>query len=65
MGHVTAPDPTTEVGGVRSRRTRVSAGSLHSSEMGSDAEGRVAAPDPSWMAWGSEASGHMAAPEPS
>jgi hypothetical protein len=65
MGHVTAPEPTTEAGAVQSRRTHVSAGSLLSGEAGSSAQGRVAALDPSWMAWGRgavQSLGHMAAP---
>jgi hypothetical protein len=52
MGHVSAPEPTTEVGAVRSQRTRVSAGSLLSVEAGSGAEGHMAVSDPSWMARG-------------
>jgi hypothetical protein len=46
MGHVSAPEPTTEVGVVQSQRMCVSAGSLLSSEAESGAKGRVAAPDP-------------------
>jgi hypothetical protein len=49
MGHVSTPEPTSEVGGVRSQRMRVSAGALLISEARSGAEGRVAAPDPYWM----------------
>jgi hypothetical protein len=49
MGHMSAPEPTSEVGAVQSRRTRVSDGPLLSDETGSGAEGRVTAPDPSWM----------------
>jgi hypothetical protein len=47
MAHVSALEPSTEVGAVWSRRTRVSAGSLLSGEAGSGVEGRVAALDPS------------------
>jgi hypothetical protein len=65
MGHVSAPEPTTEVGVVQSQRMCVSAGSLLSSEAGSGAKGRVAAPDPYYMARVSGASTHMAAQEPS
>jgi hypothetical protein len=49
MGHVSALEPTTEVGVVQSRRTRASAGSLLSGEVGSSAEGHVVVPDPFWM----------------
>jgi hypothetical protein len=44
---VSAAEPTSEAGAVRSRRTRVSVGPLLSGEVRSGAEGRVAAPDPS------------------
>jgi hypothetical protein len=46
MGHVSAPEPTSEVGAVRSWGTRVSAGALLCGEAGSDAEGHVAALEP-------------------
>jgi hypothetical protein len=52
MGHVLAPEPTTEAGAVQSRRTRVSTGSFLSAKAGSGAEGHVVAPNPSWMARG-------------
>jgi hypothetical protein len=52
MGHVSALEPTTEVGVVRSQSTCVSAGSLLSSEVGSGAEEHMAALDPSWMVRG-------------
>jgi hypothetical protein len=52
MGHMLAPEPTTEAGAVQSQRMRVSARSLFSDEAGSGAKGRVAASDPSWMARG-------------
>jgi hypothetical protein len=45
MGHVSAPEPTSEADAVRSRMMRVSAGPLLSGETGSGAEGCVAAPD--------------------
>jgi hypothetical protein len=47
MGHMLAPEPTTEAGAVQSQRMRVSARSLFSDEAGSGAKGRVAASDPS------------------
>jgi hypothetical protein len=50
MGHVSAPEPTSEAGAIQSRRTRVSGGALLSGEAGFGAKGRVAASDPSWMA---------------
>jgi hypothetical protein len=50
MGHVPAPESTTEAGVVQSRRMHVSAESFLISKVGSGAEGRVAAPDPSRMA---------------
>jgi hypothetical protein len=49
MSHVSAPEPTSEAGAVRSRRTRVSARPVLSDEVRFGAEGRVATPDPSWM----------------
>jgi hypothetical protein len=49
MEHMSASEPITEEGAVRSRRAHVSATSLLSNEVGSDAERRVAASDPSWM----------------
>jgi hypothetical protein len=65
MGHVSALEPTSKAGTVLSRRTRVSVGSLLNGEVGSNAEGRVSAPDPSWMAGGIRSLRQMAAPEPS
>jgi hypothetical protein len=63
MGHVSAPEPTTEAGADRYRRTRVSTGPNLSSEAGlvlRDAwQGRI---PPGWRG-GSRASRHMAAPE--
>jgi hypothetical protein len=52
MGHMSAPEPTTEVGVVQSQRTPISAGSLLSSVAGSSAKERAVASDPSWMARG-------------
>jgi hypothetical protein len=52
MGHMSAPESTTEAGEVRSRRTHASARYLLSSEARSSAEGRVVGLDPSWMARG-------------
>jgi hypothetical protein len=49
MGHVLAPEPTSEAGAVWSRWTHVSVGPLLSGEAGLSAEGRMAATDPSWM----------------
>jgi hypothetical protein len=43
MGHVSASEPTSEVGAVCSWGARVSAGALLCGEAGSDAEGHVAA----------------------
>jgi hypothetical protein len=48
MGHVSASEPTSEVGVVCSLRTRVSAGPFLSDVAGSGAEGRMAESDPSW-----------------
>jgi hypothetical protein len=47
MGHMSALEPTTEVGVIQSQGMCVSAGSLLNSEAGSCAEGRMAALDPS------------------
>jgi hypothetical protein len=52
MGHVSAPEPTSEVGAVRSRRMRISAGPLLSGEAGFDVERRMTVSDPSWMVKG-------------
>jgi hypothetical protein len=54
MGHMSALEPTTEVGAVRSRRMCVSAESLLSDDAGSGAMGCMAALDPSWMTRGAQ-----------
>jgi hypothetical protein len=46
MGHVSAPELTSEAGAVRSRGMHVSAGALLGGKEGSGAEGCVAAPKP-------------------
>jgi hypothetical protein len=48
MGHVSAPDPTSEAGVVYSLRTRVSARPLLSDVAGSGAEGHMVESYPSW-----------------
>jgi hypothetical protein len=58
MEHVSALEPTSKAGAVRSQRTRVSARPLLNGEARS-------VPDPSWMVKrGSGASGHVVVPEP-
>jgi hypothetical protein len=52
MGHVLAPEPTTEAGVVQSQQTCDTTRSLLISKAGSGDEGHVAALDPSWMARG-------------
>jgi hypothetical protein len=47
MGHVSAPESTTEAGVVQSQRSHVSAGSLLMSKAGSGVVGRMVASDPS------------------
>jgi hypothetical protein len=52
MGHMSAPEATTEAGAVRSRRTRVSGESLLISEAEFGTKGHVTALDLSWMTRG-------------